>query len=337
MDDSDGFGLGITASVTLGKFTTTSPTLNGTQVNNLDGSASSYSGYGSAVNQTCCADGKSWKEFGLTILPAQSTSGEVMLMSVNRQSPDSPYCKVTGGLVKSYDYGATWTNWLHPANSGLTSGDPPNPATSDMFSSYNTSGQFSVLVPVLYAPGGVSIGANPDNQNTYVYFWVPPQPSGCTYTGGGTLLRVARSTLENLNPSDYQAFTGGDGSSDSSWSSTLTSAAALSTDSHFISESIQCGLSVGCLAVGWSGTSFPYTWYWYTAPHVWGPWTLRRTDTGRDTVAAQVLASSVTNDPILTFLSSGDSSTYSTCHTSPTSSGCKYQIWYNDFDISSLL
>ena len=317
IDDTSGFGMGTSASLYLGKFTSNASPLIGTMVNAM-------TGYGSS--------GGVAKASGLTCIPAQA-GGDVMFMWVLQQQVSGSFCQTSGGLIKSYDHGATWTNWTHPMNSGLANGDPPSPITTNMFTTYNSSNQFNAMVPVMWASGG---GTSPgtDGQGSYVYF-VAGLAACATPSTQMLLLRVARSVIENMSQADYQVYTGGDGNSSANWSSTLTNAVSVLTNSNVqFPSTMMCGLP-GCLYVmSYYPNSMDATtlqWDWFVAPHPWGPFTQIRTDTWTPTALKLplILAPSVAAglNTTATILSTGNYQSASTCQSNPSSGSCYYQIW----------
>ncbi len=344
INDSNSFGYPINASVTFAKFSATASPMNGAPVNYLNNDAySSPYGYGNAISQNGGSDGDSWKTSGLTCLPAIG-GGDVLIAYVDRQNSSftNGQLRTSGGMIKSYDHGATWTNFLHPTAAGLATGDPPQPVTSNMFATYNSTGSFSALNFVLYALAG-SPASTVDQQNTYVYL-----TASSVHTAGGSswccgdellLLRVKRSVIENLAPGDYQAFTGGNGMLDASWSSTLTSATPIYSNAGKTGlTTMQCGLPnlPGCIMIEWfypsgTGTSSSTTWNWLSAPHPWGPWTTIRTDnfSSLGLYNPIILQASIAGSPTVRVLATGDWSTYSQCNSS-NSSACLYTLYYLD-------
>ena len=322
LDDTQGFGMGISSALAFGKFTSLASPLQGAMVNSM-------SGYGSL--------GGAWKESGLTCLPAQA-GGDVLLMTVIQQQTSGSYCHTSGGLIKSYDHGVTWTNWTHPSNSGLANGDPPS-TSANMFTTYNVGGALNVINPVLYAVGGDPTSTT-DNQNTYVYFTSGANGKACGYSSGSDLLllRVPRTNVENLSQSDYQVYIGGDGTQDTSWSSNLSSAVPVygGATPTWVSQ-MNCGLPIGCILTESvpGASSASVHWSWLVAPHPWGPFVEVRTDDWPSTglKLSLMLHSSISNYPNLRFLSTGDYATQPLCSVNPTASGCYYQIWIADLTV----
>lgn len=334
LDDTDNFGFVNRSPLSISKLTGISP-LNGMEINQM-------TAYG--------AWGGSWKQDGLICIPSQS-GGDVLLMAINWQdNGTNSFRHSYGGLIKSYDHGLTWTNFQHPANAGVSSGDAPTPNTVTMFPTYNASGAFSTLNFVLYASGG-STALTIDNQQTYIYMMASGISNStncapeCSQWDGGDkmyLLRVPRSKVENLSEGDYQVYIGGDGSQDSAWTGSLSAGMPIYQETgHVSSTSIQCGIPnvPQCLMIQWyypiPGRTDVTVWNWLVSDHPWGPWTLIRTDSFAPTgnFNPQILHSSISGGPVVRVISPGDWRTYSgaNCGTTP---ACYYSMWYSDFSLN---
>jgi hypothetical protein len=133
-----------------------------------------------------------------------------------------------------------------------------------------------------------------DNADAYVYLIANEGAWNGGGAGGGGdnfyLTRVARAKLSRLQPTDYQFFTGGDGSLDSSWTSNQTGAVSILANKGKLGEpAVQYIPSLnryllltfyypeGLAPKG--GTAANSVWLSYESPHPWGPWTLINTMT----------------------------------------------------------
>lgn len=344
LNDTDNPGFpGATSSVSISRFTqwSTAP-VNLASINLM-------TSFGS-INQVGGPDNRAWKQFGLTCLPAQA-GGDVLLMSVARQNNNaSGFQHLYGGLIKSYDHGATWTNFTHPSSAGVSNGDAPSPTTSNMFGSSNTDGTFSTLNFVQYSTGGLTAPAV-DNQNLYVYLLASGittgacAANGCSQFSNGNLMylmRVARAVVENLNPADYEVYTGGDGMVDANWSLIFSNAVSIySTSAQTSSTNINCAISgiSGCVMIQWfypnQADATNASWVWLWGPHPWGPFQIVRTDslTGTGNFNPQILHASITTPSSIRIISPGNYNTYSgsNCGTNP---ACLYSLYYFDVSVS---
>lgn len=265
-DDTHAWGNAGASNMLIGGFTSLSP-LTGTNVNQ-------WTGYGSFST----ADGtdgpggtaRSNKVYGLFCL-----GGNIYALAA-RQCRDSTctatalYPQGAASPIKSTDHGATWANFQAPS-SPTSTGTEPTPLGSLFFSADS----------VMAAPSFVMYGADGDpvppvdNAGTYVYI-----VSNDGFWDNGNelyLARVLRSALPNLSPSDYQFYTGGDGTLSGNWSSSFSNAAIiLQATGQMSAPSMQYIPSVGrYLLLEWYYpaplTTSQTVWTFWESPHPWGP------------------------------------------------------------------
>jgi hypothetical protein len=169
---------------------------------------------------------------------------------------------VNSSLIKSTDRGLTWTrsareNYDRPMWPGSRFGAP-------FFVHYGRNG------------GQVSR----DGASDYVY---TVSTNGFWNDGDSLILgRVKRSNLPNLNSTDWEYYTGSDGSAAANWSRHIESAVAI------LDRPAKCGQTPVCyvpalgiyLLISWYNTSTMTKWFepnemrydFYQALHPWGPW-----------------------------------------------------------------
>jgi hypothetical protein len=165
-------------------------------------------------------------------------------------------------IIKSYDYGLTWQR----------------SAKENYEDAMFKSGRFATPYFIHYGRDGAA--PDTDNAQKYIYaisnngFWC----NGDNYILG----RVERSKLGNLDASDWEFYTGGDGMEDGSWSREMDAATLI------IDSPLKCG-ETGATYIPSIGRYVLIAWYYpgnpnidtdrthfafYEAPKPWGPWEL---------------------------------------------------------------
>ncbi len=201
-----------------------------------------------------------------------------------------------GQIIWSADHGRSWNNFQNPRKF-FPGGAETNPPASLMFGTTPTLFASAEFVHYCADDGtlGYTLACNQhDNGDAYVYLIA----NEGTWNGGGTrgggnafyIARVARAKLQDLNAAEYQWYTKGDGSLDSSWSNTQANATAIITNYGKLGEpNIQYFPALNRYllltfyypqgVVGDSKNLTNSVWLGYEAPHPWGPWTLIHTST----------------------------------------------------------
>jgi len=237
----------------------------------------------------CCtagADGNDQKDSGMF------TMGGKMFLMTGRQPPSNatPYIpQFDGQMIMSPDNGQSWNNFQHPTAFNYP-GTPTSPVNTAMWGTSPTSYAGASFVMGCADDGtlGYTIPCNQtDNRDAYVYILGNdmnyPGGQGACGSGGDDyyLMRVPRAKMANLNPSDYQAYTGGDGNLSSNWTSTLSIAASILHECADLgfpnvqyipaknSYLMLTYFSTGGIDIDLNFT----TWQGWTAAHPWGPWT----------------------------------------------------------------
>jgi hypothetical protein len=244
--------------------------------------------YAYPPNTSPGTDGNDQKDNGLF------TVGGKMFMLIGRQTPSitHPYIpQYDGQMIESPDNGQTWNNFQNPTVYNYP-GSPTTPINTAMWGTSPTSYADATFVMGCADDGtlGYTTACNQtDNRNVFAYIIGNDTNfaggSGCGLSAQQNdywLMRVPLAKIANLNPSDYQAFTGGDGNLDANWSSTLTNAVSIL---HACAE-------LGLVNVQYVPAKNSYvmlnyyapnglntdpnttTWHGWTAPHLWGPWTV---------------------------------------------------------------
>src|SRR5579883_702620 len=163
-------------------------------------------------------------------------------------------------MMRSSDGGKTWVNHL-----GQTNTMPPDSATACMFPSEN----WGEVNFVKYGPGGAAPAV--DNAQAYIYLsaaWADFR-----------LARVARGDLPKLDRTQFQFYTGGDGSLDSSWTNDITQSAAIPVPScspcaMIYNPGVGRYLMTSFSSDSWQQPPIESTLRVMEAPHPWGPWKL---------------------------------------------------------------
>jgi hypothetical protein len=180
-------------------------------------------------------------------------------------SSQSPCCSFAGSyLIKSTDSGATWTT--------------PSTGTAAFFA--NDWGQANF---VKYGPGGIAPAI--DNAQTYAYVYSnetdnPTVDPNGGYAGNAVwLARVPLSELPDLNSSEYQYYTGGDGMNNANWSSSVADATPIvsASDNQLAATTITYNAGLGRYVLSsYRHNQLPATTgaeMIMEADHPWGPWT----------------------------------------------------------------
>ncbi|HWY76159.1 MAG TPA: DUF4185 domain-containing protein [Verrucomicrobiae bacterium] len=251
-DDGSSFGGIGDRSVAFGKLTGEDPNaLAGTTISDMDG-------YGQEPQRP---DGGNWKTMNSYCVDG------VLYMFVTRclypeQSGDAHHRHVfkNSSVIKSTDKGKTWTrtageNYEHPMFPGVRFGAP-------YFVWYGKDG----AAPV-------------DNANRYVY---AVANNGHFEDGDDYILgRVPKSKLPNLNPADWQFYTGGNGMSSRHWNNKIEKATPI------LQDPLNCSMT-GMTYIPGLGRYVMVVWHYttydlrtdprtidnyYEAPKPWGPWT----------------------------------------------------------------
>lgn len=241
--------------------------------------------YGHAGDTSQYPDGCDWKSGGII-----SVSGTLYL-TVARQTgpnctnaPNGEQPSRDASIVKSTDYGRTWSNSF-----GITN-DPNGAAPS-----YDpAAGRVQAMFPgQTFTPFFINYGQD-DNPSstanggaTYVYAL---STNGFAYDGSYLILgRVLRSEIGQLKAADWQFYTsspGGNGMSSANWSSNVAMAQpVLSAQNKLSQPAAQYIPSLHRYVLTTFYYPFSTTWptngtasrSWFTfyeAPAPWGPWTL---------------------------------------------------------------
>jgi hypothetical protein len=185
-----------------------------------------------------------------------------------------------GNLLMSGDHGRTWNNF-QKVGTYLQNGKP---ITAAMFSTSSPTTMGSCTF-VMYDKDDGTLGYfsavnRHDQADAFVYLHCN---DGYWNNGNALyLVRVLRAKIQNLNPADYQWYIGGDGSQDSAWSNSMTSAQAIISATGQIGEpasnyvtSLNTYLVTTFYYPNGLAQSNPQqgdvTWVTYNCTHVWGP------------------------------------------------------------------
>lgn len=274
IDDTFGFDQVGSSNMMLATFATEFP-FRGTNKNFL-------SAFGSRAS-TNGVDTRSPKNAGLFCM-----AGDILMFSGRQYnaggSGPAAFPQSAGTVMWSPDHGVTWNNYQNPTTFTAT-GALLSPTTTSMFAqSPSTWGSATF---VMYCGDDGTFGLlstcnRQDNANAFVYaiandgFW----------NNGNSLYlaRVPRSAVLNLSASDWQCWTGGDGSLDTNWTTNFASCAAMFTNTGKLGEpSVQFlpALNRYLLLTYYypNGANQPatnadtVTWLAYESPHPWGTWT----------------------------------------------------------------
>lgn len=228
-------GLGNFQAQILCKFSSESP-LTLANVNTL-------TAYGPCCSLTSQADGKSPKSQGMIGL-----AGNIFMTLQRTNENNAPVqYQYAGSIIMTTDHGVTFNNMQTPGTF-YTTGQEMSPVSTS-FANFNEIStppfNFSTNTFVVYGADdgtlGYTVAANRfDNGNAYVYLVSGGigSGSGSTWNNGDAfyLVRVPRSKIARLNPTDYQFYVGsGDGSLDSNWTSSISGAGAFLTNTGKLS------------------------------------------------------------------------------------------------------
>jgi hypothetical protein len=208
-DTSSWSGGGQISNLLLGSLSGTPATptsLEGYDVNRMNGTpnidfgpADSYSG----------TDDRTWKTCGLMVLD------DVLYLTVYRQlwnTSTIPWAQ-DASIILSTDYGANWVNHVGQANT------PPPIGTSAMF----PGGKFGLLDFIKFGQNGAA--PDTDGASTYVYAYSPDCTVGLANNAQDLLLaRCLQSSMSSLDNDDWEYYLGGDGNTESNWSSEMSDA-----------------------------------------------------------------------------------------------------------------
>ncbi|MBV9404113.1 MAG: Ig-like domain repeat protein, partial [Acidobacteriaceae bacterium] len=246
-----------------------------TSVNGMSefGQAASDVLYTSAPVAPCT----SWSECTWKSAGVYSVHGALYL-SAGWSLMDFPYVGAAYTWLKSMDHGLTWCNPAHATAAGCSlsdaNGDLPQPA---QIMGNITPDPLSYPQIIQYCQDNANCPAT-DNNGTYTYVtWMDAQVTPPKII----LSRVTTANLPALNLSQYQYYTGGDGSQDSNWSSNVSSAATLAFGNmhgRYAPNIVylpgpQIYLSIQNYIVEIPTGSVIDT-HVFSAPHPWGPWSL---------------------------------------------------------------
>ena len=260
-DDGSSFGGIPSRSVAFGKLTGDDPFhLTGTAISDMAGYGENGLGPDRANWKTMnsyCVNGVLYMWVTRCQYPEQS--GDVHHRHIFKNS----------SIIKSTDKGKTWTpdagkSFAHPMFPGMRFGAP-------YFVWYGRDGAASV-----------------DNADKFVY---AVANNGHFEDGDDYILgRVLKSKLPELNPTDWQFYTGGDGLKPGNWARDMNRARPV------LADPLNCSMT-GMTYIPALGRYVMVVWHYttynlrsdprtindyYEAPHPWGPWTKFQTmDTGK--------------------------------------------------------
>lgn len=210
-------------------------------------------------------DGATWKADGLVSI------GGTLYLWVSRhtygcnQNPLA-YCQPTAdsSILKSTDHGLNWTNASGATNTAPVLGQAMFPGP--LFSA-----------PYFFQHGqDGAVSGNINNAGTYVY---AISPSGSDFGASQLLLgRVLRSRIANLNASDWQFYTGGDGMQDANWGLLASAVPVLAKASTLAMAGPVYNAALRTYILpewDWIGGNIHNSqWDFYQSPTPWGPWTI---------------------------------------------------------------
>lgn len=216
------------------------------------------------INQTIKvgADGCTWKSSGCASI--DGTLNWVIARHAYGEMSGDPRMRQTAAnarIIKSTDFGKTW---IRSAEENLNA--PMFPGSS-----------FATPYFIDYGRGRTSV----DGADRYVYalstngFW----DNGDTLTLG----RVRRDRIGFLSGSDWESFTGGDGSTDTNWTRDVAGATPVLRNPETVGQTgaIYLAARRRYMMIGWyypAGTgklkdaSTKTVRDFYEAPKAWGPW-----------------------------------------------------------------
>jgi hypothetical protein len=269
------------SALSLVKLTAEAP-LAGLTINPL----SAYGPAGTAMGD----DLRSQKDSGLFCMGGNlfMTIGRQLNQGTGGMGSNAAYVQNAGQVIWSADKGNSWNNFQNTQDFNRR-GSPTSPESSTMFPS--VPGEMGSATFVMYCGDDGTLGYldpcnRTDNADAYVYlmandgFW---DSGNVLY-----LARVPRAKMSRLQPSDYEFYTGGDGSLDVNWTTVQSGAQPVIANNGKLGEpnvqylpalnryllltfSYPQGLAAG------AAHSEHTLWLAYEAPHPWGPWTLINT------------------------------------------------------------
>jgi hypothetical protein len=185
-------------------------------------------------------------------------------------------------IIESTDGGGNWVNYLGQENEA-----PPFDIEHSMFPSSDNEWGWPTFVQ--YGQGGSS--PDVDDAQTYVYMVsYDTSATGTANPWSGVigdkvyLARISKADLPSLDASDIEYYVGGDGMSNSSWSSDINDSVPIVTDdSNLAATTVEYDYGLQTYVMNSSSDWFPSSsspvtdgdsrFEVYTAPHPWGPWT----------------------------------------------------------------
>jgi hypothetical protein len=266
------------SAISLVKFTSEGP-LAGISVN-------PFSAYGPDSVGTG-DDSRSQKNSGLFCMGGNiyMTIGRQLNQATGGMGTNTAYTQTAGQMIWSPDKGGTWNNFQNPLDFN-SAGSPTTPPSASMFGLTPTNMASATFVMYCADDGTLGYLAScnrHDNADAYVYLMAN---DGYWDSGNALYLaRVPRAKMRSLNASDYQYYTGGDGSLDQSWTAAQANASAVISNAgklgepnvQFIPALNRYLLLTFSYPQGLAPTnrhSEHTLWLAYESPHPWGPWTL---------------------------------------------------------------
>jgi len=255
-DTQEGFQ-GATSGGSNVALNTMSPAYTATMSNYVGTTANGMTAWG-AENTTSTVDNSDFKPTGITCI------GGVIYMALTRFNPSTGLSQ-NATIIKSSNHGSTWS----PA--------APTPAAAPYSSPMFSGTGFAYPFFVNYSANNAS-NPNWDNAQTYTY-------AVSSATGDAThvyLGRVLTANIGNLSASDwsfYSGSVGGNVTNASNWSSSISSATPIYTNtgstSAYAPSVYWIPFKNRYLMLSYGEASVTNTtWYIYEAPHLSGPWTL---------------------------------------------------------------
>jgi hypothetical protein len=328
MDTSGWNGMpGLTSALQIAKFTNESPIV-GSTVNYL-------SGFTGAPVPTAKAGGL-------------MSIGGVFYILLNRLSTDvsNIYETITSGsMMMSPDHGATINNYQNPTTY-TTTGANLKPQQLCMWPQGNPNTNWSSNHFVMYGADDGTLGYQVANNrfndaNEYVYIvslgYGTGSHSSVNNNDNAYLMRVPRSKIGRMNPTDYQYYVSGDGNLDSNWSSISTNAGAILTNAgklgwmwiQYVPVLNRYLLLTFYYPSGaGAGGANNSVWLEYESPTPWGTWTQigTQTFTGTGYYSPMILTD--------TALSAGFSPTTMTVLTTQSFLGSGYNMFYGTMTVT---
>ncbi len=232
-------------------------------------------------------DLRTQKNSGLFCMAANiyMSVGRQLNKSTGRMGNRTAYSQVSGQIILSRDKGRSWNNFQAPEIFNPP-GSPTTPPSASMFGTTPTNMASATFV--MYCSDDGTLGYltpcnRHDNADAYVYLMAN---DGYWDSGNALYLaRVPRSRIAALRASDYEYYSGGNGSFDENWTTTQTHASAVISNPgklgepnvQFVPALNRYLLLTFCYPQGLS-LADPHAehslWLAYEAPHPWGPWTL---------------------------------------------------------------